>query len=275
MDELVDRLVADASAVRHRASASSAFLSRKVRRQGSDFRSTDSGAELDEVAADCWPGRGMGVDEHLWRGQWPRQRSSDAGVPRLLARELARRGVLTRAVVRPAPLGSSREAAMTYPISEIDGIEPEYRRAAEVGRHPHHHRLLDAAKRPEDSGAWPTRPASTSASWAGPTPPTGCGSRASARTMPGCCRPPASIPSRSSSTATRPSSPRPWREANTKRKLVRVLPSEPRRRALDRAGQAAAAQDHLLIGRARCPPLTRSPRLTRSARPRKATARKH
>ena len=40
-------------------------------------------------------------------------------------------------------------------------------------------------------------------------------------------------------------------EANAKRKLARVLPSGPRRRALDRPGQAAAAQDHLLTARCR------------------------
>ncbi len=54
-------------------------------------------------------------------------------------------------------------------------------------------------------------------------------------------------------------------EANAKRKLARVLPSDRAVDALDRPGQAAAAQDHLLIGPSGLLPLLDTARAARKA----------
>ena len=115
---------------------------------------------------------------------------------------------------------------MSYPIAAI-GTDADEAKRLKALRIRTAERLLEAAKNPKGRKelAAKTGIDPRSACSASPTPPTACGSRASARSTPRSCRPSASIPSRNSSIAIPEKLAKAISELNKKRKLVRFLPT--------------------------------------------------
>ena len=93
---------------------------------------------------------------------------------------------------------------MSYPITDIDGIDGEVAAVLKSVGIRSTDRLLEAARTVKGRKTLARRPASTrTSSYTGRTLLTVCALKACARSTPNCCRRRASIPSRSSSIETR------------------------------------------------------------------------
>ena len=141
------------------------------------------------------------------------------------------------------------DVSMSYPLTHSTGIDADVAQTLQVARHPHHR----AAAR---SGQESRKAASVLAAKTGIEPSNAAALRQHGRPHahqghgPGLCRAAArrsaSIPCGNCKYRNPANLAKAMADANNKRKLVRLLPSEKVVGALDRARQEAAAQDHLL-----------------------------